>query len=110
MGASHSRFWVPGATGQLGNVSGSGLVTRYKRVPGPFGRVSATIVQQPVAQLPARARSVRILAAFSDLWSLQVMLETRIKASRSRDQYTTIVRSKPSQMVPNHPKSRRPQR
>src|SRR5258707_3544701 len=36
--------------------------------------------------------------------------EVRIKASESHDQYTTIVRSKPSQMVLNHPKSRRPQR
>jgi hypothetical protein len=34
---------------------------------------------------------------------------SRILASGSHDQYTTIVRSKPSQMVLNHPKRRRAQ-
>jgi hypothetical protein len=34
----------------------------------------------------------------------------QIEALESHDQYTTIVRSKPSQMVLNHPKWRRPQR
>ncbi len=34
---------------------------------------------------------------------------TKMLRPEARDQYTTIVRSKPSQMVLKHPKSRRPQ-
>jgi len=60
-----------------------------------------------VAPMPAKLASIS-----ADCRPIQWPIQNVRSGSPlgSHDQYTTIVRSKPAQMVLNHPKSRRPQR